>query len=543
MSVFYPDPKPVAHSPSPEEKKAQDMNLLLLALMGGFFAAVWYLEKHAAELQQKYLEYFLMAAYVAVAGVCAVALFFLTKWTAKQARRVNRIRFLWNPSSGILAGRTIVGRSPLYLPDEARTGHVQIIGATGRGKTESVILPWIVRDLHRRRRNPILIDGKGDPKLVEQIRAATAHLPGTLQVFDLGNPERSWTTNPLANGTPQQIVDRIFTAFPFKDEYYKAVQYDVAGAAIALIQEVDGTDGKPGIVTFRRLYQILTDNQMLQEAIGRSKDPSIGKRLMVMYGSHTPKDRAELLKGLISHIGPFAVGEVAKLVNGPDPERPNKYFSVSDALLSGFEKRTLSVFLIPTLKYQQLGHQLGKLILQELGWAVGERASRYGDEVPLTPVFLDEFSAFAYEGFENILNKARSSRVALHLSHQAIGDFTKVSDAFAEMIHTNTNVKCLLGLNDPGTAEFFARHIGTVTADKLTEREENRNFFGVRRKTGDLSVRQVEEFIIHPNRLKNYTAGLGVLHLPGPNGNATEEVQFMRLEASDLKQREQGDKS
>ncbi len=530
MSVFYPDSKPVP-SPTPEQQQSNERSMLFGGVVLLFLGGVYYLEKHAAEIQQQYMEYFLMAAYIAAAGVCAVALFFITRWTSKQASRVNRIKFLWKPSAGILAGRTIAEKSPLYLPDSARTGHVQIIGATGRGKTESVILPWIVRDLHQSRRSPILIDGKGDPHLVDQIRKATAHLPGMrVEVFDLGNPERSWTTNPLANGTPQQIVDRIFTAFPFKDEYYRAVQYDVAGAVIALIQEVDGSRGKPGVVTFRRLYEILTDNQALQEAIGKAVNPRIKQHVMTVFGSILPKDRAQMLKGLISHIGPFAVGEVAKLVNGPDPKHPDNYLSVSDALLEGFRGRTLFVFLIPTLKYQ-----LGKLILQELGWAVGERASRYGEkEMPMTPVFLDEFSAFAYEGFENILNKARSSQVALHLSHQAMGDFTKVSESFAEMIHTNTNVKCLLGLNDPKTAEFFAKHIGTVTADKLTEKEENRNLFGVRRKTGDLSMRQVEEFIIHPNRLKNYTAGLGVLHLPGPNGNATEEVQFARLEASDV---------
>jgi hypothetical protein len=68
-------------------------------------------------------------------------------------------------STEIKIGTRLKDGHPVYLSDEKRTTHVQVLGATGRGKTESVILPWMVQDFGVKKNNVILIDGKGDPEL------------------------------------------------------------------------------------------------------------------------------------------------------------------------------------------------------------------------------------------------------------------------------------------------------------------------------------------------------------------------------------------
>jgi type IV secretory pathway TraG/TraD family ATPase VirD4 len=219
------------------------------------------------------------------------------------------------------------------------------------------------------------------------------------------------------------------------------------------------------------------------------------------------------------------------LVNGTDDS--SAYASISDLVLTEPKPPVALLILLPTLKYQAIGHQLGKLLLQELGWAIGERASRIR-EPHFLPVFLDEFSAFAYDGFQQILNKARSSNVALHLSHQTLGDLTSVSEAFAMGVNGNTNVKCFLGLNDPDTADYFARHLGTKTEEKETERGQKHFLFRGTEKTGDVSIREVESYQVHPNRLKNFTRGMGVLHMPGETQNITEEVQFAPIRCDEF---------
>jgi hypothetical protein len=109
--------------------------------------------------------------------------------------------------------------------------------------------------------------------------------------------------------------------------------------------------------------------------------------------------------------------------------------------------------------------------------------------------------------------------------HQSLGDLEAISPSFAKTINVNTNIKVLLGLNDPDTADYFARHLGTKSFVKSTERAVRGNFGSVER-SGDMSLRDVEQYKIHPNRLKNYSQGQGVLSLLVSGIPVVEEVQF-----------------
>lgn len=528
MSIFYPDP------PAQTQTKKEDVTwgqvVAVIAAVLGFGIYLkwprfegWYFNHY---------EQIYFGVYLLVAAIAAGIAWQIANHTKELAIRGRLLFAFVNPRQGILVGVTTDGVR-LWLPDYIRTGHVQILGSTGRGKTESVIIPWMGRDLLAGR-NVILIDGKGDPEIVERVRAVAVKksIQPEVLVFDLGNPSRSCSTNPLAHGSAQQITDRIFTAFEFDDSYYKAVQYDVCSAVISLMLS-KGTEeaAEPVTVTFERLYGCLTSEVTLSELIASRPNHPTEKKL-TEYLNLSKEVREQRLSGLLSQLAPFAVGEVAPLVNGKKDKTPCA--TVSEILLPESDRQKIFLILLPTLKYQQLGHQLGKLLMQELGWAVGERACRVGKNAPFTPVYLDEFSAFVYPGFTNILNKARSSQVPFHLSHQSLGDLEMVSPEFAQIITTNSNVKCILGLNDPESADFMARHMGTRTQEKLTEQAEKKGFFDPKKKTGAMSIREVESYKIHPNDLKCYVNGRGVIHFPSADGSITEEIQFERLSLEDF---------
>jgi len=533
-------------STQPETKPQQNQNDIswqaALAICIGVLGIMGYM--NWPKLEHYYYENFeliYLAGYLLlVAGVGGIIAWQIVKHTKELALRARLLFGFTNPNRGLFVGMTEDGLK-LHLPDHIRIGHVQILGSTGRGKTESVIIPWMARDILAGR-SVILIDGKGDPEIVEKVRHAArfARPVPDVHVFDLGNPKSSCTTNPLAHGSAQQITDRIFTAFEFGETYYKSVQYDVCSTVVSLLlANAKGEEGKSAPkseVTFASLYHSLTDEEALTELAVTSTNTALERKVTELL-SLDKKTREERLSGLLSQMAPFANGEVAPLVNGKvDDKTPD--LTLSDVLLpdatQGSHAQKIFLILLPTLKYQQLGHQLGKLLLQELGWVVGERASRTGKKAPFTPVYLDEFSAFVYDGFTNILNKARSSKVPFHLSHQSLGDLAMVSPEFAQVITTNTNVKCILGLNDPESADFMARHMGTRSEEKLTEAAEKRGFLDPKKKTGAMSIREVEAYKIHPNDLKGYVNGRGVIHFPSERGNVTEEVQFARMDVDDL---------
>ncbi len=118
--------------------------------------------------------------------------------------------------------------------------------------------------------------------------------------------------------------------------------------------------------------------------------------------------------------------------------------------------------------------------------------------------------------------------MAIHLSHQSLGDIQSVSREFATALHTNTNVKCILGVNDPDTADFFAKHFGTRKAEKKTERAEMKGYWGDPERTGHMSVRDVEEYKIDPNNLRTYSMGQGAISMIVHGQVIAEEIQFAR---------------
>ena len=418
----------------------------------------------------------------------------------------------------IKIGNRLSDNYPVYLSDKKRTGHVQVLGATGRGKTESVVIPWMVQDFRYKRNSVILIDGKGDPEISSRFKEYAGEK--NVLVF---NPmdSRSSTINPLRFGTPQQITDRIMSSFEFQDPYYKAVQMEGLGTVVALITNSEK------LVTFKKIDRALSNMDYLAKLSEESSDEGLKRRAR---GLITMKEDVRIgqFSGLRSQISPFVFGELALLVNGGGRE-----ISLSEILrIQTNRPPKAALILLPTLIYQEAARVIGRMCLQELAYGVGYRSSFFPD-APFTSVFLDEFSSFAYRGFELILNKARSANVALHLSHQSTGDLDAVSPEFARLLNTNTNIKCLLGLNDPDTADFFARHIGTRTVEKMTEKSiENKSWLSSGdEKTGMKSVREAESYKVHPNRLKNLTAGEGVIHIPTKPESVTEEIQFCDLHA------------
>lgn len=438
----------------------------------------------------------------------------------------------------ILIGKTNDGIK-IAVPNNLRCGHVQVIGATGRGKTESVIIPWMMQDMFQGNCT-VLIDGKGDKSIYTLLEAVNREegLNETLAYFDIANISSSMTTNPLKYGSSQQLVDRIFSSLEFDNSYFKVVSENACHFVIKLIHAQN--DVKNQEVKFKTLFDALTDDSKLSELfLGVSENLSKNfEGDMSQFLNQKFSDRQEKVSGFLAQISPLACGELAEIINGSVNGKAE--FSLSEIFCPKVRKNNLSnkvhskmtcnvpkvaVLLLPTLLYQQSASILGKIFLQEIAWSIASREA-LGDK-EFSSLFLDEFGSFVYPGFLGLLNKARSAKLAVHISHQSLGDLSEVSDSFAQAIHTNTNIKCILGVNDPITADFFAKHLGTLDIIEATERAE-KDLFGDYDKSGSLNIRQSEAYKIHPNNLKNYSQGKGIISFINNGDAIAEEIQFLR---------------
>jgi type IV secretory pathway TraG/TraD family ATPase VirD4 len=199
---------------------------------------------------------------------------------------------------------------------------------------------------------------------------------------------------------------------------------------------------------------------------------------------------------------------------------------INEALVKG----KIVYFQLPVLLSPFLGSATGKLALQALQAAIAQRHKSTRDQAkPFFSVFLDDFSEYLYLGFVSILNKSRSANIGVVFAHQALGDIQGLGDSVSNAILTNSNLKIFMRGNDPDTAEHFSKIIGTKTTQKFTERQKL-SFFQ-NQKTGDVSSRDVEEFIVHPNIFKHQLGvGEAFMIVPHERGSKTVRIKFDRLD-------------
>lgn len=453
-----------------------------------------------------------------VAGIISASA--TTTWIAIRRRLVNkwealelkRILFKRQAPDSIYAGRSKTGQS-VFIPLSARRMHAQVVGTTNAGKTESVILPWAISDI-REGRGLILIDGKSDRALLDKL-AAYCVMHNRIKDFrllSLVNIAQSSTFNPLVGGSPEEITERVFSAFTFEDEYYRNQQYEVLKHVLMLFETAHIAP------TFQRLIQVISDpNQLLE--ISKTSSNDLVKQWVSRFSGLTKDERERRSSGLVSQMGHFATGETALLFNEESP-----LIDMEQVLREG-----LIVYCqLPVLKTPMLGKATGKMVLQALQSAVSSRHLNEKKNVPFFGVYLDDFTEYLTPGFVSLLNKSRSANIGVTFAHQAQGDLAGLGDDVQNTIMTNSNLKVFMRTNEPETAEYFSRSLGTKRNVRTTERQRA-GAFG-KEKTGDGSIRDVEEFIHHPNLFKRELGtGEAVMIVPFGRGNQSVHLKFEML--------------
>lgn len=435
------------------------------------------------------------------------------KWSAKKAEREKEAAVLGPGESAVFCGRTLEGED-VFVKTRQRAMHTQVIGTTNAGKTESVILPWAIQDIEQGR-GLILIDGKSDRSLLDKLYAYAVRSgrEKDFRLFSLSNIEESEQFNPLIGGTPEEISERVFNSFEFDNPYYRSLQFEVFSQVMRIFE---GAKESP---TFLRIHQAITTPQALVQLASEAEDPSL--KIWAEYYRDLPQnDRTQRTSGLVAALSHFAFGKTASLFNTEEPR-----ITLEEAL----SKNLIVYFQLPVLLSPFLGKASGKMILQSLQSAVANRHRDTNRSPSFYSVFLDDFAEYLYPGFVSILNKSRSANVGVVFAHQALGDIKTLGDAIANSILTNANLKIFMRGNDPDSAEYFAKVIGTVKTTKYTERRK-RGLWKEER-TGDTSAREVDEFVVHPNRFKSELGvGQAIMVVPHESGSRVVELRFKKYD-------------
>ena len=388
--------------------------------------------------------------------------------------------------------------------------HVHIVGASGYGKT--VLLSHIVKQRISQGKGLLFIDLKSDMETLLKFSqyVADAGRINDLQIFSLSEKAMSLPYNLILDGTATQLRDRIIQSLNWSEEYYK---------------------NQSGSFLLRLLLLLcwLRDNGGVQFNLGTILSCCSKVQTVVDFGNKVPltnsamksiaqdlvdflkdKDTYSSLSGLRAQLESIVMSDFGDLIATDNP---------GIDLFETYKSSKIIFLFLDSRRYGETAKTIGRFILQDLK----NVSARVDAEVPKADrrpfsVIIDEFSDLASEDFIGFLDRARSSRMSVVVAHQEICDLQRISPEFAGRLMGNTSTLYAFLQKRPESAEIISGMAGTRTSWKATIQSEK--FFGIDIPTGGKSLREVEEFIIHPNLVKSLRVGKCVCVKKYPSARA-----------------------
>ena len=180
----------------------------------------------------------------------------------------------------------------------------------------------------------------------------------------------------------------------------------------------------------------------------------------------------------------------------------------------------VSLFSLDAQAYGETAAQLAALVALDLRTLTSRRLTSLSEAPRLAFAAFDEFSAIRSDHLVHLFARGRSAGLGVLLATQELADLSRVDPGFADQVLANTNVKLIHRQDVPESAERLAGLAGTRTVYEETFQTDRTPFVrigdrllgGARgRNTGRGTIRQVEEYVVHPNELKQLRQGRAIL--------------------------------
>jgi type IV secretory pathway TraG/TraD family ATPase VirD4 len=393
-----------------------------------------------------------------------------------------------------------------YLTDSNLNYHTQIIGGSGAGKTN--LLKVMLEDRMAKGHSIIFFDFKADVELMDWMAGASEQYGRSddLVILSMSDPKLSYAYNPIKHGSETEISSQIMNSLTWSEPFYKSKS---EGALLVILKalcyqrDMGGRDFHLG-----DLYQFLNDASFRMDivsAVSLLNYPEMHrgdlKRICEELTIPNKKENFNSLITQISKILNSSAGDIVVHKIGNDEE-----FEFREVMETG----KVAYLFMNSLKLKDTASIMGKLMLQDLMKAVG---NIYDDRNAIkhpTTLIIDEFASFATPDFGEFIEKARGAGISIVIAYQSRKSLDHIEDNLAIKVNENTANKIVFQVQDSEDVEWFCSLLGTKKTTKETYQAED-GIFGDT-KTGMKSVREVEEYVIHPNQIKNLKLGQALLY-------------------------------
>lgn len=426
---------------------------------------------------------------------------------------VTSIRDVWEPAKVAKKWDWYAKKGillyPILIEEKQSLTHMFVVGTTGAGKT--TFLVNILQQIIMLGGGAMAVDGKGDKDVYEAFynTAVDCGREDDFLVINFNVPEESNRFNPLLKGNEDEITDIIGNMLDTSGDnaFWSGRAITAMKALLSILVPLRDMgllwtpdNKKAPILTFSVLNEWLGDLQSLKTlyfTIKRSNEVGFLDKLDVFSEEEAQKYKPIDYKRLQNYLASVYLNihdENAEIEESSSKQHGNSYLMWNEPLdlLGGrfgaiFDTdapdidmgdivtngRILYV-LLPALKVDPRSlSSLGKIILSLFKNAVsvllGEKISgtieiRYQASArrPRVPFWgvMDEYGAYAVEGFDNVLAQARSLRVSVAILVQEIASLKKTSEIEAQRLLGNTGIKIALKVEEQKTAEEIVEMLG-----------------------------------------------------------------------------------
>jgi hypothetical protein len=414
-------------------------------------------------------------------------------------------------SSDVLIGINKENKKPVYLSQRERVRHTQVIGATGFGKSESVLMPMLENDI-RNGNGLLLLDAKGDEQLLRCIHNVASRYgrEKDIKIFTPGIPEISNTYSPFMWSTPSQVMNKLIGALEWSEPYYKKM------SEIAVLNVAKALSACLKSSNIHALYHGLKKPHTLLDNNFYHKD--VKPEIQEFCAQH--KKNKEALTGLIADLGHICDSVFGQLL---------QYQEESILLSADYYDQKIIIFQLNTLEFSETSKIIGKIILQDIKQLCTYILRNTNPKTrPFFPIYLDDFASFAMPEFAEFLSMTRASGLGITVLHQSLGDLEAISPAFKKQIMSNTNNKIILKVNDSDTIEEAARMTGTKERI-ITTHQIGQGLFNATQRTGMGSESLGNEFNIHPRVFRKLKIGDAVVIVNSSNRLSAVQLNHIAM--------------
>jgi len=430
-------------------------------------------------------------------------------------------------------GESFESGKPIYLTNEQREMHTLVVGSTGSGKSESVMLPAVAHDI-KNGKGMIIIDGKGDLELYDKLRWIVEHAGrrDDFYYFSLNHIDESNTYNPFfraegANAT--ELTAMLINSQIWTEEFYKKM---CEQATLTIFNAIVSTGRAP---TFREFHSYLTDLNALQRLASETQDQVIKDDLAKMVEHF--KDSRKFLSGLIADLHLMSRSEFSDLLDEEVPEID---------IQTLYERNLIAYFSLDLQKYTDSSRRLGRMVIQ----SIRSVSSHIQAKLPASKrhffaIHIDDATDFLDSNFATLLNKGRASRLAITMYLQSLGDLQfRNAPGFQQQCLENTSTKIILRQDDPFSIERFVKVAGTKRT-MINTYQTKEDMLG-KGFTGTGSVREGQTFRIEPDLIRGLKRGEAALIWKSPEfhtdyvkldffGHVSYTEPFKKIKSTDRK--------